>query len=128
MAQCSQRVRAEVAPGEVTYARLPMPHHGRRESGTQVLVTVPGPMLFGGQPLVWLVRWEPVHRAGGRPDGRRNGMFLSSPRRRLELPQSLRLKLLAFRRRAWAVKLAEAACGAAFGVLTTYLVTFALDR
>src|SRR5581483_9702474 len=37
-------------------------------------------------------------------------------------------QLLAFRRRVWAVKLIEAACGAAFGVLNAYLVTFALDR
>src|SRR5581483_3602663 len=48
--------------------------------------------------------------------------------RRLELPASLRHKLLAFRRRVWAVKLAEAICGAAFGVLVAYLATFLLDR
>jgi hypothetical protein len=33
-----------------------------------------------------------------------------------------------FRRRVWAIKLIEAGCGAAFGVLVAYLVTFILDR
>jgi hypothetical protein len=55
-------------------------------------------------------------------------MFVSSPQRRLELPESLRNKLFAFRRRVWAIKLTEAACGAAFAVLGAYLVTFLLDR
>jgi hypothetical protein len=55
--------------------------------------------------------------------------MLPSPERpRLKLPESLRAKMLAFRRRVWAVKLAEAGCGAAFGVLVAYLATFALDR
>jgi hypothetical protein len=36
--------------------------------------------------------------------------------------------MLAYRRRVWTVKLAEAGCGAAFGVLAAYLVTFTLDR
>jgi hypothetical protein len=55
-------------------------------------------------------------------------MYLSTQQRRLELPQSLRTKMFAFRRRVWAIKLTEACCGAAFGVLTAYLVTFILDR
>lgn len=55
-------------------------------------------------------------------------MFLSSQQRRLELPESLRNKMFAFRRRVWTIKLIEAACGAAFGVLIAYLVTFLLDR
>src|SRR6516164_10069087 len=55
-------------------------------------------------------------------------MYLSSPQRRLELPESLRAKLFAFRRRVWAIKLTEAGCGAAFGVLIAYLITFLLDR
>src|SRR5205823_14264635 len=55
-------------------------------------------------------------------------MFLSNGQRRLELPESLREQMFAFRRRVWAVKLIEAGCGAAFGVLVAYLVTFALDR
>jgi hypothetical protein len=55
-------------------------------------------------------------------------MFLASQQRRLELPDSLRRKMLAFRRRVWAIKLMEAACGAVFGVLVAYLATFLLDR
>src|SRR5438045_849228 len=55
-------------------------------------------------------------------------MLLSPHQRRLELPESLRNQLFAFRRRVWAIKLAEAGCGAAFGVLTAYLLTFLLDR
>jgi hypothetical protein len=55
-------------------------------------------------------------------------MLISPDQRRLELPESLRGKMLAFRRRVRAIKLTEAACGAAFGVLSAYLVTFALDR
>ena len=55
-------------------------------------------------------------------------MFLSSPQRQLELPESLRTKMFAFRRRVWAIKLMEAGCGAAFGVLAAYLLTFLLDR
>jgi hypothetical protein len=55
-------------------------------------------------------------------------MFLSPQQRRLELPESLRAQMLAFRRRVWAIKLIEAACGAAFGVLAAYLVLFILDR
>jgi hypothetical protein len=55
-------------------------------------------------------------------------MFLSNGQRRLELPETLREQMFAFRRRVWAIKLTEAACGAAFGVLLAYLVTFVLDR
>src|SRR5437879_2003762 len=55
-------------------------------------------------------------------------MFLSSQQRRLELPESLRQQMFAFRRRVWAIKLIEAGCGAAFGVLVAYLATFILDR
>ena len=36
--------------------------------------------------------------------------------------------MLGFRRRVWAIKLIEACCGAAFGVLLAYLITFVLDR
>src|SRR5947208_2456083 len=54
-------------------------------------------------------------------------MFVAS-QRRLEVPESLRTKMFAFRRRVWAIKLAEACCGAAFGVLLAYLATFVLDR
>src|SRR5919201_824474 len=55
-------------------------------------------------------------------------MSLSSQQRRLELPESLRAQMFAFRRRVWTIKLIEAGCGAAFGVLVAYLVTFLLDR
>jgi hypothetical protein len=55
-------------------------------------------------------------------------MFLSSQQRRLELPESLRAKMFAFRRRVWIIKLVEAGCGAAFGVLAAYLAIFVLDR
>src|ERR1700674_302766 len=55
-------------------------------------------------------------------------MLLSSPQRRLEIPESLRTQMFAFRRRVWAIKLMEAGCGAAFGVLIAYLATFLLDR
>jgi len=55
-------------------------------------------------------------------------MFLSSQQRRLELPESLRTQMFAFRRRVWAIKLMEAGCGAAFGVLAAYLVMFIFDR
>src|SRR5438046_9661021 len=65
--------------------------------------------------------WHPGAR-------RRRDMFLSNGQRRLELPESLRTQMFAFRRRVWAIKLTEAGCGAAFGVLAAYLVTFALDR
>ena len=44
-------------------------------------------------------------------------MFLSSRNQRLELPESLRLQMLAFRRRVWKIRLIEACCGAAVGVL-----------
>src|SRR5215471_593017 len=55
-------------------------------------------------------------------------MLLAPGQRRLELPESLRTQMFAFRRRVWAIKLIEAGCGAAFGILIAYLVTFILDR
>src|SRR5438128_2039990 len=47
---------------------------------------------------------------------------------RLELPESLRGQLLDFRRRVWSVKMAEAACAAAFVVALAFLSLFVLDR
>jgi hypothetical protein len=47
---------------------------------------------------------------------------------RLQLPESLRAQLHDFRRRVWAVKAAEAAGAAAFGVVVAFLLMFALDR
>jgi hypothetical protein len=55
-------------------------------------------------------------------------MDLSSRHHPLQLPDSLRVQLIEFRRRVWAIKLVEAGCGAAIGVLVAFLVTFALDR
>ena len=47
---------------------------------------------------------------------------------RLQLPESLQAQLDGFRRRVWAVKSAEAACAAAFGVVVAFLLMFGLDR
>ncbi len=47
---------------------------------------------------------------------------------RLELPVSLETQLYGYRRRVWTIKSIEAACGATFGVLVSYLTLFALDR
>jgi hypothetical protein len=55
-------------------------------------------------------------------------MSLSPQHRRLDLPESLRVKMLDFRRRVRVVKLVEAGCGAVVGVLLAYLATFLLDR
>ena len=46
----------------------------------------------------------------------------------LKLPESLQTQLRAFRRRVWTIKSIEAACGAIFGVVLSYLAVFALDR
>jgi hypothetical protein len=55
-------------------------------------------------------------------------MYLSPNHHRLELPVTLRDKLVAFRRRVWSIKLMEAAGCALSGVLGAYLVLFVLDR
>jgi len=55
-------------------------------------------------------------------------MDVNSQNHRLELPDSLRTQMFEFRKRVWIVKTAEALCGALFGVLLAFLVTFALDR
>src|SRR5688572_19931889 len=46
----------------------------------------------------------------------------------LHLPSSLETQLHDFRRRVWVIKSIEAACGALFGVLVSYLIVFGLDR
>lgn len=46
----------------------------------------------------------------------------------IDLPVGMRLKLEAFRRRVWAIKLAEGLLAAAFGLLVSYLIVFASDR
>ena len=52
----------------------------------------------------------------------------TSPTHRLDIPDSLRLKILAYRRRVWTVKLIEAVAGALVGILLGYLATYSLDR
>ncbi|MDA7873535.1 hypothetical protein N9B17_00070 [Rhodopirellula sp.] len=46
----------------------------------------------------------------------------------LEIPESLKDKLLAFRKRVWILKMVEATAGAAVGVLIGFLLTYLLDR
>ena len=46
----------------------------------------------------------------------------------LEIPESLKEKLLAFRRRVWTLKMLEAFAGAVIGVLIGFLLTYLLDR
>lgn len=55
-------------------------------------------------------------------------MSLGRTHAQLELPESLRLQLHAFRRQVWTIKLIEAVCAAIFGVLAAFLITFLLDR
>jgi hypothetical protein len=55
-------------------------------------------------------------------------MQVQSPSHHLELPSQTRSKLEAFRRRVWIIKLAEGVLAAAFGLLVSYLIVFALDR
>ena len=47
---------------------------------------------------------------------------------KLKIPPQLEAKLIKFRRQVWRVKLIEGICGAAFGLLLSYLIVFALDR
>ena len=46
----------------------------------------------------------------------------------IEIPESLKEKLLAFRRRVWVLKMVEAFAGAIIGVLIGFLLTYLLDR
>src|SRR5947209_17955580 len=55
-------------------------------------------------------------------------MSLAASQDRLKLPEALRTQLLEFRRRVWSIKMAEAACAAALGVMLAYLAMFAVDR
>lgn len=48
--------------------------------------------------------------------------------RQIDLPDSLRTQMFEFRKRVWVVKTIEACCGAVFGILLAFLMTFALDR
>lgn len=47
---------------------------------------------------------------------------------RLDIPESLRQRILAFRRRVWFIKLLEAVAGSIIGVFVGYLLTYGLDR
>lgn len=53
---------------------------------------------------------------------------MSLAHHQLELPESLQTQLHQFRARVWKIKTIEAVCGAVFGILLAFLVTFALDR
>jgi hypothetical protein len=55
-------------------------------------------------------------------------MSLAQTHDRLQLPESLQNQLHAFQRRVWSIKMIEAVCGAAFGVVIAFLALFALDR
>ncbi|HJT33506.1 MAG TPA: proline-rich domain-containing protein [Pirellulales bacterium] len=55
-------------------------------------------------------------------------MSIAQVTRGLKLPDTLRDQLLAFRRRVWSSKSAEALAVAAFGLLMAYLAVFTLDR
>ncbi|MBI3469540.1 MAG: hypothetical protein HY000_41590, partial [Planctomycetes bacterium] len=55
-------------------------------------------------------------------------MNLAAPQHQLQLPASLHVQLLEFRRRVWTIKLIEAVCGAIFGILVAFVATFVLDR
>src|SRR5436305_12806272 len=55
-------------------------------------------------------------------------MSLAQPRERLQLPETLRRQLDDFRRRVWTIKILEAVCASAFGVVAAVLAMFALDR
>ncbi len=55
-------------------------------------------------------------------------MSIARTPERLQLPSSLQVQLLEFRRRVWSIKTAEAVSAAAFGVVMAFLAMFAVDR
>ena len=55
-------------------------------------------------------------------------MSLAGTPEQLKLPESLQAQLAAFRSRVWFVKVAEALCSAAFGVVMASLILFVADR
>ncbi|MBD3673317.1 MAG: hypothetical protein HUJ26_07300 [Planctomycetaceae bacterium] len=52
----------------------------------------------------------------------------TSSSQRIDIPESLRHQILAFRKRVWTVKLIEAVAGAFIGILIGFLAIYALDR
>jgi hypothetical protein len=55
-------------------------------------------------------------------------MSLVQSHDRLQLPRALEDQLHDFRRRVWSIKMAEAVCGAGFGLVIAFLAMFACDR
>jgi hypothetical protein len=55
-------------------------------------------------------------------------MSLAQSPERLQLPDTLRRQLDDFRRRVWTIKILEAACASAFGIVVAFLAMFGLDR
>src|SRR4051795_8164857 len=55
-------------------------------------------------------------------------MSLAESQAPLQLPESLSVQLLDFRRRVWTIKLIEAVSAAIFGLLVSFLLMFAIDR
>lgn len=55
-------------------------------------------------------------------------MSLAKEKSGLQIPDRMRAKLEQFQRKVWMVKLAEGLLAAAFGLLISYLLVFALDR
>ena len=55
-------------------------------------------------------------------------MSIARTPERLQLPESLQVQLLEFRRRVWSIKTAEAVSAAAFGIVVAFLLMFAVDR
>src|ERR1700761_8773849 len=55
-------------------------------------------------------------------------MSIARTPERLQLPESLQVQLLEFRRRVWSIKTAEAVSASAFGVVMAFLLMFAVDR
>jgi hypothetical protein len=55
-------------------------------------------------------------------------MSLATKKSGLQIPDRMRNKLEKFQRKVWMIKLAEGLLAAAFGLLVSYLLVFALDR
>ncbi len=64
----------------------------------------------------------------GPPLGKERLRMQLTSHGQLEIPESLRKKLLAYRSRVWRLKMIEAFAAAMIGVLIGFLLTYALDR